>query len=174
MNRRSVSRVTPAARGVRRRRAALSTAALALIVSILVLAHSAGSGNPGSRHAGDLTQRSGVVSRPRPRFYGGEPDLRQSSPAPRAASKAASRFVRNYKTWSEGRLARLSAKDATGRVIALLERRGRAAGAATAGVAATVRLAPLAAHKCVVTSPVGNFLIGKRGSGWRVISLPGD
>lgn len=172
-------------RAVRARRAAVKVAVFLLIlVSASVSAFSSGSGGSGSRdvgshgggsrHAAAGPRRSLIVSSPHPSFYGGEPELARGSSAPRQVWDAAVRFVRDYEEWSKGRLARLPAGDATARVIALLERRGRAAGAAPFDVRASVRLAPDGRGTYIVTSRVGNFIVGKRRSRWLLTSLPGD
>jgi hypothetical protein len=106
--------------------------------------------------------------------YGGEPQLRQDSTAPPAPSKAAVRFVRDYSAWNRGRLGAIPPQDATRRVIRLLEQAGRHSIRATADVTGSVRVAPAGAHGYVVTSTIGNFLVGRRGRQWLVISLPGD
>jgi hypothetical protein len=178
-------RTKPAVGPVRSRRAALGAAALVLIlVSASVSAFSSGSAGAGSRGAGSRgagsrhgaarPRRSPIASAPHPSSYGGEPELAQGSSAPPQVRNAAVRFVRDYEQWSKGRLARLPAGDATARVIALLERRGRVAGVAPADVRASVRLAPDGRRSYIVTSRVGNFIVGKRRSRWLLTSLPGD
>jgi hypothetical protein len=102
--------------------------------------------------------------------YGGEPHLRTAS----GSWIAAFRFVRDYGRWSDGQLAALPTEDATPRVIRLLDRQGRSTGANLGADAGTVRIAPASGRSYVVTSPVGNFLVGRRGGRWLVVSLPGD
>jgi hypothetical protein len=87
---------------------------------------------------------------------------------------AAVRFVREYALWSAGRLAAIPGRDATRRVIRLLEQERRHPSVAAAKAVASVRIAPARDGRYVVTSAVGNFLISGRGSRWRVVSLPGD
>jgi hypothetical protein len=165
-------RTRPAVRASATRRAALSLAALALILASAAL--SAGSRGASSRGAARRRGHSPTVTSPQPPVYGGEPDLARRTSAPRPARRAAVRFVRDYEQWSEGRLSGLPAGDATGRVIAILERRGRAGGVAASDVAASVRLARGGRRNYIVTSRVGNFIVAKRGSQWLVTSLPGD
>jgi hypothetical protein len=77
--------------------------------------------------------------------------------------------------WNSRRLAQIPAADATARVIRLLEHQPRSAARGGAyAAAASVRIAPARAHIYVVTSAVGNFLIGRHESKWTVVSLPGD
>jgi hypothetical protein len=115
-----------------------------------------------------------VVAHPALPPYGGEPQLPQDSTAPLAPWKAAVRFVRDYSAWSSGGLGAIPAQDATRRVIRLLEQAGRPSIRATADVTGSVRVAPAGAHGYVVTSTIGNFLVGRRGPQWLVIPLPGD
>ena len=152
------------------RRVALTVAAAGLVVAAEVLA-TLGAATPRTRHA---TSRLTVVAHPAPPPYEGEPQLPQHSTAPPEPRKAAVRFVRDYAAWSSGRLGALSAQDATRRVIRLLERAGRHSIGATADVTGSVRVAPAGARGYVVTSTIGNFLVGRRGQRWLVISLPGD
>ena len=104
----------------------------------------------------------------------GEPRLAASSTAPRAPWAAAVRFVRDYAAWEAGRLARLPSYDATGRVIRLLEHAGRHGVGATRDLRRSVHVAASGARQYVVVSVVGNFLIGRRGSRWMAVSVPGD
>jgi hypothetical protein len=153
----------------------LSVAVLVLmLISASILAGGAGRPGPGSRHANGRFGRSQISFAPHSSSYAGEPDLPRHSSAAAAVRQAAIRFVRDYADWSERRLARLPARDATPRVTAILERRGRAAGVAASGVAESVRLASDGRRSYIVTSRVGNFIIGRRRSRWLVESLPGD
>jgi hypothetical protein len=152
------------------RRVALTVVAAMLLVAAEVLA-ALGAATPHTRH---LTLRTTVATHSAPVPYGGEPRLPRDTTAPRAPWTAAVRFVRDYSSWSRGRLAAILAEDATSRVIRLLERTGRDGTAATAGGGGSVRIAPAGAKRYVVTSAIGNFLIGRRGSRWLVVSLPGD
>lgn len=109
-----------------------------------------------------------------PARYEGEPFLPRHAGVAPAPWRAAVRFVRDYSAWSAGRLAAIPAEDATERVIWLLEQTGRNGTGATADRVTSVRMAPAGANGYVVTSAIGNFLIGRRGSRWLVVSLPGD
>jgi hypothetical protein len=152
------------------RRVALTVVAAGLVVAAEVLA-TLGAARPRTRH---VTPRMTVVAHPALPPYGGEPQLRQDSAAPPAPSKAAVRFVRDYSAWNRGRLGAIPAQDATRRVIRLLQQAGRHSISSTAYVTGSVRIAPAGAHRYVVTSTIGNFLLGRRGQQWLVISLPGD
>jgi len=106
--------------------------------------------------------------------YGGEPHLPSASRTASGPWIAAVRFVRDYGRWSDGQLAAMPAEDATSRVIRLLDRQRRSTGAHPGADAGSVRIAPASARRYVVTSPVGNFLVGRGGGRWLVVSLPGD
>jgi hypothetical protein len=106
--------------------------------------------------------------------YGGEPHLRGATRTASGPWIAVVRFVRDYGRWGDGRLAALPTEDATPRVIRLLDRQGRSTGANLGADAGTVRIAPASTRSYMVTSPVGNFLVGRRGGRWLVVSLPGD
>jgi hypothetical protein len=56
----------------------------------------------------------------------------------------------------------------------MLERDGRRGAVQAANAVASVRIAPASAGTYVVTSAIGNFLIGRKRSQWLVLSLPGD
>lgn len=114
-----------------------------------------------------------VRARVTPAPYGGEPHLSLDSHIPSGPRIAAVRFVRDYALWNSGRLARLPAKDATLRVIRLLERERRTARVATDLAARSVRIASASGQRYVVTTAVGNFLVATRRSRWLVVSLPG-
>jgi hypothetical protein len=148
------------------RRIALTVVTAGLVVAAEVLA-TLGAARPRTRHVT-------VVAHPALPPHGGEPQLPQDSTAPLAPTKAAVRFVREYSAWNRGRLGAIPAQDATRRVIRLLEQAGRHSIRATADVTGSVRVAPAAAHGYLVTSTIGNFLVGQRGQQWLVISLPGD
>jgi hypothetical protein len=106
--------------------------------------------------------------------YGGEPHVPSASQTAAGPWIAAVRFVRDYSRWGDGQLAAVPAEDATPQVIRLLDRQGRSTGANVGADAGTVRIAPASARSYVVTSPMGNFLVGRRGGRWLVVSLPGD
>ncbi|HZO77632.1 MAG TPA: hypothetical protein VFB39_06275 [Solirubrobacteraceae bacterium] len=169
------ARTKPAAGAGRRRRAILSVAVLVLMLGATsILTGSAGRPGAGSRRTHGRSGHSPIGFAPRSSPYGGEPDLARHSSVPRPVRNAAVRFVRDYGEWSEGRLAKLPARDGTARVIVTLERRGRAAGVAASGVAGPVRLASDGRRTYIVTSRVGNFIIRRHRSLWLVVSLPGD
>jgi hypothetical protein len=107
-------------------------------------------------------------------LYGGEPELPSASRTASGPWIAAVTFVRDYGRWSDGQLPALPAEDGTPRVIRLLDRQGRRAGVDPRADAGSLRIAPAGARRYVVTSPVGNFLVGRRGGRWLVVSLPGD
>ena len=115
-----------------------------------------------------------VVAHVSPPPASGEPQLPESSSILAAPRSAAVRFVRDYALWSSGRLVAIPDEDATRRVIGLLARAGRHAGVRAREAVASVRIAPAGARRFVVTSAVGNFLVGQGGSRWLVVSLPGD
>jgi hypothetical protein len=68
----------------------------------------------------------------------------------------------------------MPASDTTRRVFVLLENEGRHAAVEVNTAAASVRSAPARGGTYVVTSAIGNFLVGRQPSRWVVISLPGD
>jgi hypothetical protein len=59
-------------------------------------------------------------------------------------------------------------------VIRLLEHGGRHGLDAIDDLSGAVRIASDRTSRYLVTSVVGNFLIGRRGSRWRAVSVPGD
>jgi hypothetical protein len=65
-------------------------------------------------------------------------------------------------------------RNVTRRVLGLLEHRGRVGTVDLANAVTSVRIARTSAGTYVVTSVIGNFLIGRKGSQWLVLSLPGD
>ena len=148
----------------------LTAVAVGLVVAADVLA-TLGAATPRTRH---ITHPMTVVAHSAPPRPEGEPQLSQHSTAPPAPWGAAVRFVRDYSAWNRGGLGAIPAQDATPRVIRLLEQAGRHIIRATADVTGSVRIAPAGAHGYVVTSTIGNFLVGRQGQQWLVISLPGD
>lgn len=167
------ARTGRAIRAVRRRRAVVSVAVLALmLISASILARTAARPGPRLRHANGLSGQSRIAFAPHP--YGGEPDLARHFSAPLSVRKAAIKFAHDYAEWTEGRLARLPARDATPRIIATLERRGRASGVGASVTAGSVRLASDGRRTYIVTSRAGNFIIGQRRARWVVESVPGD
>jgi hypothetical protein len=83
-------------------------------------------------------------------------------------------FVRDYALWSGRRVATMPGRDMTRRVLGLLEHGGRLGGVDVANAVASVRIAHASRATYVVTSAIGNFLVGRQRSRWLVISLPGD
>jgi hypothetical protein len=148
----------------------LTVLAAGLVLTAEVLA-TLSAATPRTRH---VTPGMTVAAHSAPPPYGGEPQLPQDSTAPLGPWKAAVRFVRDYSAWNRGRLGTIPAQEATRRVIRLLEQAGRHRIRATVDVTGPVRVAPAGAHGYVVTSTIGNFLLGRRGQRWLVISLPGD
>ena len=90
-----------------------------------------------------------------------------------AARAAATRFVRDYTFWSASHLRMIPRDDATARVIRLLERQPRIGSLAGGEAVWSLRIAAAAQDRYLVTSAVGNFLVGRVGFRWLVISLPG-
>jgi hypothetical protein len=64
--------------------------------------------------------------------------------------------------------------DVTRRVLGLLEHGDRLGTVDVANAVASVRIARAPRGTYVVTSTIGNFLVGRERSRWLVISLPGD
>jgi hypothetical protein len=120
-----------------------------------------------------VTRRAQVRAPTAPERYGGEPELARNSAIPLRPRAAAVRFVRDYALWSAGRLASIPAGDATQRILRLLEHEGRHAEPNAAEASRSIELST-ASKTYLVTSTVGNFLIGMSRSRWLVISLPGD
>jgi hypothetical protein len=152
------------------RRVALTVLAAALTVAAEWAAVLSASAVRRSNAQHDRIRRERAVAV----LYGGEPHPPRASRTASGPWTAAVRFVRDYGRWSGGQLAALPAEDATSRVIRLLDRQGRSTGADRGADVGAVRIAPLGARRYVVTSPVGNFLVGRRGGRWLVVSLPGD
>jgi hypothetical protein len=152
------------------RRLALAAVAGGVVVAFGALA-TFSPPRPSSRHASHPWK---AATRKASRPYGGEPRLAATSTAPRAPWAAAVRFVRDYAAWEAGRLARLPSHDATQRVIRLLEHAGRHGLGATRDLRRLIRVAASGARQYVVISVAGNFLIGRRGSRWMAVSVPGD
>jgi hypothetical protein len=68
----------------------------------------------------------------------------------------------------------MPSRDVTWRVLGLLERDGRLDTVDAANAVASVRIARASHGAYVVTSAIGNFLVGRqRSRRWLVISLPG-
>jgi hypothetical protein len=62
----------------------------------------------------------------------------------------------------------------TRRVLGLLEHGDRLGTVDVADAVASVRIARAPRRTYVVTSTIGNFLVGRQRSRWLVISVPGD
>jgi hypothetical protein len=157
-------------RGVLVRRVVVTVMAGALIIAAEVAATlSPAVGHPPSR------QRPRPIVRPTSGgSEPGEPVLRSTSSDPRLAQSAAVTFVRDYALWSSRRVATMPGRDMTRHVLGLLEHRGRLGAVSVANAVASVRIARASRSAYVVTSAIGNFLVGKQRSRWLVISLPGD
>jgi hypothetical protein len=151
------------------RRVVVTVIAAALVVAAEVAATFSAT----AAHRANVHNTRSVRARVAPTPYGGEPHLSLDSHVPSGPRIAAVRFVRDYALWSSGRLATIPATDATLRVIRLLERERTSAGMATDVAARSVRIASAGGQRYVVTSAVGNFLVGTRRSRWLVVSLPG-
>lgn len=104
----------------------------------------------------------------------GEPMLAPTSTVPPAPRSAAARFVHDYALWSSRSVRTISASDATRRVLLMLGNEGTRRVVDVNRAVASVRLAPAPGGRYVVTSAIGNFLVGRQRSRWIVISLPGD
>jgi hypothetical protein len=104
----------------------------------------------------------------------GEPELPPASNVSRAARSAAVTFVRDYALWSSRRAATMPGRDVTRRVLELVEHGNRLGTVDVANAVASVRIARAPRNTYVVTSAIGNFLVGRQPSRWLGISLPGD
>ena len=159
---------------IRARRGALTVAVMGLVGGAAVASTlGAGSRPPPQRPRAQRSSAAVPARSAPPSPYGGEPELSRSSSV-RPARDAAVRFVRDYEAWTAARLAAIPRGDATARVTRLLERAGRRAAQFTSSALASVRIAPAGRQRYLVTSVVGNFLVGGSGSRWLVVSLPGD
>lgn len=162
--------------GILARRAALTVAVIGLVGGAAVASTLGAGSRPVSRRSQPRWSSLPVVpaSTASPSPYGGEPELPRGSSVPRIVWRAAVGFVRDYEAWSAGRLAAIPRGDATARMIRVLGRAGRLGGRFSPSEVGSVRIAPAGIQRYVVTSVVGNFLVGRSGSRWLVISLPGD
>jgi hypothetical protein len=152
------------------RRLAVTALAVALLVAAEIAPILSGNTAHGSRET-----RSATTHRPvAPALYGGEPHLPRNSTVPSAAREAAVRFVRDYASWSAGRVVAIPAADASPRVVRLLKQDASPAGTDAGEASRSVRVARAGPRSVAVTSSVGNFLIRQRRSRWVVVSLPGD
>jgi len=152
------------------RRIAVTTVAVVLVVAAEVAATVSPTAESDPR-----PHRPAVSSaRGSPAPYDGEPRIRAGTTASAAARAAAVRFVRDYTLWSGGRVGTIPAEDATERVIRLLEQQRRYIRVSAVDAVNSIRIVAAAPDRYVITSAVGNFLVGTRGSRWLVVSLPGD
>jgi hypothetical protein len=155
---------------IRVRRLAL----VALATGFMLAAEALATHGPATPHSHHVSARPRAAPDADFLARDGEPQLPARFTAPGALATAAARFVRDYAAWEAGRLPTLPGRDAAARVIELLEHAGRHGLGAIADLRASVRLAFAGAGRYVVTSAVGNFLLGQRGSRWLVVSVPGD
>jgi hypothetical protein len=118
--------------------------------------------------------RNHPVAAATPPTASGEPQLPDGAGIPSAPRSAAVRFVRDYTLWSGRERHRIPTGDATSRVIALLTQEGRQNQVPAYEAVASIRMTPDQFGRYVVTSAIGNFLVGRWGPRWLVISLPGD
>lgn len=151
------------------RRIAVAVVAMVLVVTAEVAA-TASPAPAGSRprHA------TVVAARGSPATYGGEPRVAAGASAPATVRAAAVRFTRDYALWSDGRLRMLPPEDATERVLRLLEQRSRGVRLSPGDASGSVRVRAAGPQRYVVTSLAGNFLLGRHGLRWLVVSLPGE
>jgi hypothetical protein len=68
----------------------------------------------------------------------------------------------------------MPASDTTRRVSVLLENEGRHGAVEVNTAVASVRIGPAPGGAYVVTSAIGNFLVGRQRSRWVVFAVPGD
>jgi hypothetical protein len=155
---------------VRARRAVLTLAVIASVGGAAVMSSLAPAPTTVS-HTRPLTTRH---PHSRLKSHAGEPELRRSSRAAPAPERAALRFIRDLQRWAHNRVRTIPAVDATPRIVGLLTRRGRRAAVNSSPLLPLVRMAPAGLHEYVATSVLGNFLVGRRGAHWLIVSLPGD
>ena len=149
-------------------------AVISIAVALVAAAEVAATLSAASPHVNGETRATVTRKRVAPAPYGGEPHLSRDSTAPTAVRQAAIRFVRDYASWSAAVLTGIPAGEATKRVIRVVERQDPRGAPDAAEPARSVRIARGGARSFVVTSTIGNFLIGKRRSRWLVVSVPGD
>ena len=157
-------------RGMILRRVGVTVAAGALVVAAEFAATlgPVGVHRPGRQRATATVRASSRAAEP------GEPVLPSTSSVPALTRSAAVTFVRDYALWSSRRVATIPARDMTRRVLGLLEHGGTLSTVDAAKAVASVKIAPAPRDTYVVTSAIGNFLMGRQRSRWLVISLPGD
>jgi hypothetical protein len=157
-------------RGLIARRALVTVAAIVLVVGAEIAATLSAAMAHHRGAARRVQLRVSVAAAP----YGGEPHLPRHARTPLAPRAAAVRFVRDYALWSDRWLAVVPRKDATRRVLRLIRQRGRRSWVPVTDAKDSIRVASAGSNVYLVTSAVGNFLVGQRGSQWLVVSLPGD
>lgn len=91
----------------------------------------------------------------------GEPELPSASRVPWAARSAAVTFIGDYALWSTRRVTTMPAHDMTRRVLGLLEHGGTLGTVDVASAVASVRIARTPGGTYIVTSAIGNFLVGR-------------
>jgi hypothetical protein len=169
---RSYRRRRPHDRGALVRRTAVTV--VAVVAVALVLAADVTATLSAIAARGPESRRAATVrARPLPPPYGGEPHIGNgSSPLRRPGWRPSSSFA----IMPAGAAADWPRFPARKRRVAirLLEQAGRNDIGATADAVASVRIASAGERGCVVTSAIGNFLIGRPGWRWLVVSLPGD
>jgi hypothetical protein len=158
---RSSSALTP-------RRVVVTAAAIALVVAAEVLATLSAS----AAHRREVTRRGPVRVRVAPVPYGGEPHLPRDASPPLGRWAAAVSFVRDYALLD--RRPVIPRTDGTRRVIWLLTQEGRHSQVSATDAEGSIRFVSAGTNRYVVTSALGNFLLGRRGSRGLVVSLPGD
>ena len=155
--------------GAMARRVAVTVVGLTLVVAAEVAA------TVGPAPAARRPQRASAIgSQASPPPYRGEPRLPTGATVPPEVRAAALRFVHDYALWIERRPRTIPARDVTERVIRLLEQAPTGGRPSPAAAETSVRIAAAGPDRYVVTSAVGNFLVGTRESRWLVVSLPGD
>jgi hypothetical protein len=157
-------------RAIRLRRVMLTVLAGGLIVAAGLAATMSASIKAQGKAHHPVARRAPI---PRSR-YTGEPQLPQASATPLGAELAARRFVRDYGSWNGRQLQTIPAADATSRVLAVIEQGVRQPAVASVDAVDSVRMARVGPGQYVVTSAIGNFLLGRQGSQWLVVSVPGD
>ena len=146
-------------RGAMLRRVAVTVVAAARVVA----AEIAATLSPAPVHQARRQRPARVRARypvPEP----GEPELPATTNVSLAARSAAVSFVRDYTLWSGCRVATMPGLDMTRRVLGLLEHGDRLVTGDVANAVASVRIARGSRDTYVVTSTIGNFLVGKQRS----------
>jgi hypothetical protein len=163
------ARIRPPLRGALLRRVAVTLVAGALVIAAEIAATLSPPVHK-SMHQRPIARLRASSPSPEP----GEPELPPAANVSLPAQSAAVTFVHDYALWSSHRARTIPAGDATRRVLVMLEREGRRGAVQAANAVASVRIASASGGTYVVTSAVGNFLMGRKRSQWLVLSLPGD